>query len=106
MSFIKSLFGSLFSGAVGGTETAGAAGPAPAKSMEHKGFTGSAAPFEHEGRYQTAGTIEKEIDGVRRQHRFIRADSHPSMDQAVEFSIQKGCQIVDQMGERVFAERT
>jgi hypothetical protein len=48
----------------------------------------------------------KEIDGVRRQHHFIRADSHPALDQAVEFSIQKGCQIVDQMGERVFAEST
>ena len=102
MSLLKTLFGK-FSGA--GDPAAPKAAAAPAKSIEHKGFTVSAAPFEQDGRYQTAGTIEKEIDGVRRQHRFIRADSHPAMDQAVEFSIQKGCQIVDQMGERVFAER-
>ncbi len=102
MSLLKTLFGK-FSGA--GGPAAPNATAAPAKSVEHKGFTVSAAPFEQDGRYQTAGTIEKEIDGVRRQHRFIRADSHPAMDQAVEFSIQKGCQIVDQMGERVFAER-
>ena len=101
MSLLKTLLGK-FSGA-GGPAAPNAA--APAKSIEHKGFTVSAAPFEQYGRYQTAGTIEKEIDGVRRQHRFIRADSHPSLEQAVEFSIQKGCQIVDQMGERVFAER-
>lgn len=100
MSFLKSLFGK-FSGAVGAAPSAAAAA---AKSIEHKGFTVSAAPFEQDGRYQTAGTIEKDVDGVRRKHRFIRADSHPSLDQAVEFSLQKGCQIVDQMGERVFAE--
>jgi hypothetical protein len=104
MSLFKSLFGNLFSGTGGAAPPKAAA--APDKSIEHKGFTVSAAPFEQDGRYQTAGTIEKDVDGVRKQHRFIRADSHPSMDQAVEFSIQKGCQIVDQMGERVFAERT
>jgi hypothetical protein len=103
MSFLKSLFGKF--SAPGGTRPVSSETVAPAKSVEHKGFTVSAAPFEQDGRYQTAGTIEKQIDGVRRQHRFIRADSHPAMDQAVEFSIQKGCQIVDQMGERVFAER-
>jgi hypothetical protein len=105
MSLFKSLFGNLLSGA-GAASPKATAAAAPAKSMEHKGFTVSAAPFEQDGRYQTAGTIEKDVDGVRKQHRFIRADSHPSIDQAVEFSIQKGCQIVDQMGERVFAERT
>jgi hypothetical protein len=102
MSFLKSLLGKFSSGAAAGAAPKAAT---PAKSIEHKGFTVSAAPFEQDGRYQTAGTIEKEIDGVRKQHRFIRADSHPSVDQAAEFSIQKGCQIVDQMGERVFAER-
>lgn len=103
MSFLKSLL-DKFSSGMGGSGAPDSAA-APAKSVEHKGFTVSAEPFEQDGRYQTAGTIEKEVDGVRRRHRFIRADSHPAMDQAVEFSIQKGCQIVDQMGERVFAER-
>ena len=76
----------------------------PAKSVEHKGFIVRAAPFKSEGRYQTAGIIEKEIAGVRKEHRFIRADSHPSLEQAVEFSLSKGCQIIDHVGERVFAE--
>jgi hypothetical protein len=105
MSLFKSLFGNLLSGG-GAAAASPKAAAAPAKSIEHKEFTVSAAPFEQDGRYQTAGTIEKDVDGVRKQHRFIRADSHLSMDQAVEFSIQKGCQIVDQMGERVFAERS
>src|SRR5215217_5327608 len=100
MSFLGSLLAKFSAGGSSGEPKVPAT---PAKSVEHKGFAVSATPFEHEGRYQTSGTIEKEIDGVRRQHRFIRADSHPSADQAVEFSIQKGCQIVDQMGGRVFA---
>ena len=96
MSFLKKLFGQRPSGP---GETA-----QPSQSIEHKGFLVRAAPFKTEGRYQTAGTIEKEVAGVRKEHRFIRADSHPSLEQAVEFSLTKGCQIVDQVGERVFAD--
>lgn len=95
MSFLRRLFG--------GGPARGA--PPPTRSVEHKGFTVRAAPFESDGRFQTAGVIEKVIDGERREHHFIRADSHASMDQAIEFSLSKGCQIVDQVGERVFAER-
>jgi hypothetical protein len=94
MSFLKRLFGRS-------SEDKPAA---PAKSVEHKGFTVRATPFESGGRFQTAGVIEKVIGGERKEHQFIRADSHASMDQAVEFSLTKGCQIVDQVGENVFAE--
>ena len=95
MSFLKRLFG-------GSSESKP---PEPARSIEHKGFVVRAAPFESGGRFQTAGVIEKVIDGERKEHQFIRADTHPSMEQAVEFSLTKGCQIVDQVGEAVFAER-
>jgi hypothetical protein len=94
MSFWKTLFGG---------RAASASAPAePAKSIDYNGFRVSAAPFANDGRYQTAGVIEKEVDGVRREHRFIRADTQGSMDQAVEFSLSKGCQIIDQRGDRVF----
>jgi hypothetical protein len=96
MSFLKKLFGHGRSASSEAAE--------PAKSIEHKGFVVRAAPFKSEGRYQTAGIIEKEIAGVRKEHRFIRADSHPSLEQAVEFSLTKGCQIIDHVGERVFAD--
>ena len=100
MSFLKRLFGR-------GAESQPAE-PAKSiehKSMEHKGFVVRAAPFESGGRFQTAGVIEKVVDGVRKEHQFIRADSHASLEQAVEFSLTKGCQIIDQVGEGVFAER-
>jgi len=95
MSFLKSLFGRRAA-----SEEAKA--PDPAHSMEHKGFVIRAAPFKNEGQFQTAGTIEKEIDGVRQEHKFLRADRHASFEDAVAFTLRKGCQIVDEQGDRVF----
>ena len=94
MSFWKKLFGG------GGSSEAGPA--APAKSVEYNGFTIRAAPYKSEGQYQTAGVVEKEIAGERKEHKFIRADRFPSLDDAVEFSLAKGRQIVDEQGERMF----
>ena len=37
-----------------------------------------------------------------KEHKFIRADRHASYDDAVEFSLAKARQIVDQQGERMF----
>jgi hypothetical protein len=91
MSFWKALFGRRF-------ETAEVVGD----PVEYNGFVIRAAPVKEGGRFQTAGVIEKEVAGVRKEHRFIRADTHASMDTAVEFTIAKARQIIDQMGERIF----
>ena len=93
MSFWKSLFGS---------RAANTADPPAGDPVEYNGFILRAAPFQEGGRYQTAGVIEKEIDGVKKEHRFIRADTHASYETAAEFSLAKARQIVDQMGERLF----
>ena len=93
MSFWKSLFGG------GSSESQEAKPSAP---VEYNGFTIRAAPYKAEGQYQTAGIVEKEVNGVRKEHKFIRADRHASYDDAVEFSLAKARQIVDQMGERMF----
>lgn len=93
MSFLKSLFGKRSSGDA--AEKLG-------EPVEYRGFILRAAPFESGGQYQTAGLIEKEIAGVRKQHRFIRADRLASFDDAAEFSLTKARQIVDQLGDRMF----
>jgi hypothetical protein len=92
MSFWKSLFG--------GSKAASA--PKASDPVEYKGYVIRAAPFKEGVNYQTAGTIEKEVGGVRKEHRFIRADSHPAYDDAVSFSISKARQMIDQMGDRLF----
>jgi len=92
MSFLSSLFGRL--------------APAPAQKVvepvEYKGFIIRAAPFQSEGQYQTAGTIEREVGGVRQEHRFVRADAFASFDDAVTFTLGKARQMIDLRGERIF----
>ena len=92
MSFWKSLFG-------GGAKESAEKATAP---VEYNGYMISAAPYKAEGQYQTAGTITKNIAGVTKEHKFIRADRHASYDEAVEFSLSKARQIVDQSGDRMF----
>jgi hypothetical protein len=92
MSFLSALFGKL----------------APAQPeklpepVEYKGFIIRAAPFKADGQYQTAGTIAREIGGVRKEHSFIRADAFASFDDAVTFTLAKARQMIDLQGERLF----
>jgi hypothetical protein len=71
-------------------------------TVEYEGRRIRPAPFRRNGQYQTAGIIEKEVAGETRQHRFVRAESHPTRDGAIEFSIAKAKQIIDERGPRVF----
>lgn len=96
MSFLKRLFG------VGGVQ-AGNKPEAEPVSSEHKGFVIVATPFAEAGQFQTCGLIRKEIDGVMQEHKFIRADRFASMDDAVNITLIKGRQIVDEQGERLFS---
>jgi hypothetical protein len=92
MSFLSALFGRLT-----------AAEPEKASEpVEYKGFVIRPAPFKAEGQYQTAGTIEREIDGVCQEHSFIRADAFASYDDAVKFTLSKARQIIDLQGDRIF----
>jgi hypothetical protein len=94
MSFWSALFGRRPA-----AETAKAAEP-----VEYKGFVIRAAPYKNNGAYQTAGTIEREVGGVRKEHRFVRADTYASYEDAVSFTLNKARQIVDLQGERMFNE--
>jgi hypothetical protein len=91
MSFFRKLFGG---GAL--------AEPKPGPSLDYEGFTIKATPFTEGGQYQLCGVIEKEIGGEIKQHRFIRADKFPSIDEAGQFALSKGRQIIDEQGDRVF----
>ena len=90
---LKALWSRLTGG--GGAEPA-------ADAVEYNGYRIRPAPYPSKGAYQTAGTIEKEIGGELKEHRFIRAETHPSRDQAIEFSIAKAKQIIDEQGDRIF----
>jgi hypothetical protein len=91
MSFLSALFGGR-----------AAVNEKPAEPVEYKGFIIRPAPFKSEGQYQTAGTIEREIAGVLKEHRFIRADAFATHDDAVNFTLSKARQMIDLQGERLF----
>jgi hypothetical protein len=93
MSFLSALFGRLG----GGAEPEKVSEP-----VAYKGFTICAAPFKAEGQYQTAGTIERDIEGVRKEHRFIRADAFAAYEDAANFAVSKARQIIDLQGDRIF----
>lgn len=93
MSFLKRLFG-------GGSESSKSE-PA-SEPIEHDGFLIQATPFTEGGQYQTCGVITKEVGGVVREHKFIRADRFASHADAVEVTIRKARQLIDQQGERIF----
>lgn len=97
ISILKSIW-SRFSGKAG-QETAIAADP-----VDYKGYRIRPAPYAAGRQYQTAGTIEKDFPSGIKEHRFIRAETHASKDEAVAFAIIKGKQIIDQQGDRLFGE--
>jgi hypothetical protein len=96
MSFLRSLFG--------GRPSSAADSPAESlgEPVDYNGFILRAAPFKSDGQYQTAGIIAKDVAGVRKEHRFIRADRHASLADALSFSLIKAKKIVDEQAERLF----
>jgi hypothetical protein len=91
MSFLKRLFG-------GGA----AAEPEP-QAEEYNGFTLTPTPYQEAGQWQMCGVITREVDGVVKEHRFVRADRFPSREDAVAFTLAKARQIVDLNGNRIFS---
>lgn len=96
MSFWKKLFGG------GGGDGGSGAPDKPVQVAEHKGFTIEARPYRETGQFQVAGVIAKGEGEARREHKFIRADRFPSVEEAADFALLKGRQIIDQQGDRVF----
>ncbi len=96
MSFLSKLFG------LGGGGKAAEEPAAP--EQEHNGFTMRATPFQQEGRWQVCGVIVREVEGAVKEHKFIRADSFGSREEATEMSFFKARQIIDQQGEHLFRQ--
>lgn len=94
---LKSILSGLF-----GTGGSTAAAAKTFEATEYKGFRIVPAPYPAKGQFQTAGTIEKDDAAGAKQHRFVRAETHATLEDAVAFSIAKGKQIVDEQGSRLF----
>ncbi len=71
--------------------------------MRFDGYTIRPAPFQDRGQWITSGVIEKRFADEVKQHRFIRADMYPGREAAAAASVFKAKQIIDMMGDDVFA---
>jgi hypothetical protein len=91
---LKAAWNRLAGGGAGDAETAPA--------VEYKGYRIRPAPYRTDSVYQTAGIIEKDTPEGVKEHRFVRADTHPSKDDAITFAISKAKQIIDLQGDRIF----
>jgi hypothetical protein len=94
MSFLRKLFG-LGGSAVPASEK-------PTATQEHAGFVIRATPMSEGGQFQVCGVIACEVDGTAREYRFIRVDRFANRDDAVSMIFQKGRQIIDERGLKVF----
>jgi hypothetical protein len=87
------------------TRLAGDKGSAEASSfeaVEYNGYRIRPAPYQAGAGYQTAGIIEKDFADGMKEYRFVRAETHPSLEAAAAFALAKGRQIVDEQGDRLF----
>lgn len=95
LGFLRKLFGG----------TSEAQEPTVAREVEYNGYVIQPAPKPQGGQFVTAGSIRKAAaDGSYREQTFIRADTHASRDDAVEHSIRKAKQLIDEQGERLFRD--
>jgi len=93
----KKLFQSLKGGSSEKPGSTVAADP-----VTYKDVTIIATPLSEGGQFKTAGTISKMVDGVEKKTEFIRADNHTSADAAIDHSVNKAKQIVDERGASLF----
>lgn len=89
-----------------GRSPAGARSSAPASDdpIEYKAYRIAPAPIAEGQVWRVAGEISLEVDGIRKTHRFIRADTLPDRDSAVQTMILKARLLIDQQGDRLFQQ--
>jgi len=87
-SFLKSLL-------VGSSDTGQVK---PSEPVDYKGFVIEAAPINEDGKYRSAGFISGEVNGETKRIQFIRADQNADLQMAIDHSISKAQQIIDEQG--------
>ncbi len=95
-----SFFAKLFGG--GSSDTS--ASPKRSDPVEHEGLTIRAAPMPEGSQFRLAGVIIKTTDAGPLERLFVRADLFTTREEAEDFTVRKGKQIIDEQGQRLFAD--
>jgi len=100
-SFLSNIL-SVFSGG-GKSSSEAAAGPSGEPQL-YGDCTIYAEPQKEGGQYRLAGRIEKKVGEDVLVRKFIRADLFSSSDDAIECTVRKAQQIIDQHGPSLFGD--
>ena len=73
-------------------------------AVEYRGYLIRPMPRKQGPQWLTSGVIIKQGGEPAQEYPFIRADTHASKDQANDFAIFKGKQIIDEQGDRLFTK--
>jgi len=95
------VLGKLFKSIFSGSSEAAAPVEESSEPLEYKGFTIEAAPINEGGKYRTAGYISGEYEHEVRRIQFIRADENADRQAAIDHSISKARQIIDEQGAKL-----
>ncbi len=93
------MLGNILKGLFGTSEKASRPAVEP---VLYDGYEIFAEPRSAGGQWQVAGRIEKDVEGDRKSHVFIRADTMPSADEARAHMIRKAKVLIDQQGSSIF----
>jgi hypothetical protein len=99
-SFLSKLFG-------GGKSSDGGGAPQRGEAVPYEGFLIHAAPERAGDQWRLAGVIVKQGAGEAGgdlERVFVRADNFASRDECESYAIRKGKQIIDEQGDRLFAD--
>jgi len=88
MSILKRLFGG------------GAAKAVPFE--DYKEYRITPTPIAEGGQHRLSATIEKDVDGVTKTHKLVRADTVAGLEAAQAASIEKAQQVIDSLGDGIF----
>ena len=94
---------SFFSKLFGGSSSKSKSGPKRGEAVTYNDLIIHAAPEEAGDQWRLAGVIIKQTDDGPLERTFLRADTFPTRDEAEEFSVRKAKQIIDEQGQRLFA---
>ena len=74
-------------------------------AFDYNGFKIEPAPIVEGGKFRTAGYISGELDGETKRIQFIRADQNGDQQLAIDHSISKAKQIVDEQGQKLLSRQ-
>jgi len=93
MSILSKLFGS----------SGGAAAKPAAEPVIYEDFRITPQPIAEGGQHRIAAIIEKGEGDATRSHKLVRADTFGDRQAAMDASVAKAKQMIDEQGERLFS---